>query len=170
MVAWSGKFLIDLSWPIVSYQMVYLVNWHGLVCRELLIAFRRKTNRRPERIIFYRYCVPDSCFWFIFSTLLSEVSWLITPIQGRCKWRSIQPCTSSWNGCHQKGMISSIVICLSNMVCFVICPCQWLCPFPFQGLCFFGGGISTSSHICGCPEKTSHKAFPWGSWKAWYDW
>jgi len=35
--------------------MVYLGNWHGLVCRELLIAFRRKTNRRPERIIFYRY-------------------------------------------------------------------------------------------------------------------
>lgn len=52
--------------------------------------------------------------------LLSEVCWLITPMQGRCKWRSIQPCSPSWNGCHQKGMISSIRICRRNMVCIAM--------------------------------------------------
>jgi hypothetical protein len=98
---------------------------------------------------------------------------MITLIQGWCKWRSIQPCTSSWNGCYQKGNIFLHHHLSVILVFFAICPYRWFCdycPFPFQGLCFFGGRISTSSHVCGCPEKASHEAFPWGSWKAWYDW
>lgn len=98
--------------------------------RELLIAFCRKTGRRPESVIFYRYVQKFVVLFSSFQSMkLAHQSFFYVETG---QWRSIQSCAASWNRSNPEGKPAAW---LPVNICFVLSSFVILgrCRCPFDG-------------------------------------
>lgn len=150
-----------------------------MVSRELFIAFRRSTNMKPHRIIFYRFvyfCILENNMNMGFG--FKSICLLILGFhwQRWCKWRTVLTSFILWGGCNQEGTLALVNVDIIILVIYVSINGQNLismCPTDLSnwlGVCLSWRGLPASDYLCCGAKETSYPSFPhqcghWSEWK-----